>query len=379
MDLNLVADDMHPHTHSHRTFNPSVTRTLSHAQPPSPQTSEDEWLSPKDVSLGLGSVISPRYPLKATLARETSQTGPARAQEQHHIVMEPFNYLYSQPGKDIRSKIIASFNAWLQVPKESLDVITDIVRDLHTASLLVDDIEDNSELRRGVPVAQKVFGTPQTLNSANYVYFLSLQKLLKLPNPALVGIWTDELLNLHRGQGMDLFWRDTLTCPTEDDYLDMVSNKTGGLFRLAIRLMQAESQSQIDCIPLVNVMGLIFQILDDYKNLSDTAYTASKGFCEDLTEGKFSLPVIHSVRSDPTNLVLINILKQRTKDESVKRYALTHIEQTGSLAYVRAMLRSLTEKAHVILQGLERDLGDNTGLRMILGMLSVPEPTNGVE
>ena len=42
---------------------------------------------------------------------------------------------------------------------------------------------------------------------------------------------------------MDLFWRDTLTCPTEDDYLEMVSNKTGGLFRLAIKLMQAESQS----------------------------------------------------------------------------------------------------------------------------------------
>jgi geranylgeranyl diphosphate synthase type 3 len=40
---------------------------------------------------------------------------------------------------------------------------------------------------------------------------------------------------------MDLFWRDTLTCPSEDDYLEMVGNKTGGLFRLAIKLMQAES------------------------------------------------------------------------------------------------------------------------------------------
>lgn len=40
---------------------------------------------------------------------------------------------------------------------------------------------------------------------------------------------------------MDLFWRDTLTCPSEDDYLEMVGNKTGGLFRLAVKLMQAES------------------------------------------------------------------------------------------------------------------------------------------
>lgn len=56
-------------------------------------------------------------------------------------------------------------------------------------------------------------------------------------------IYMEELINLHRGQGMDIFWRDTLSCPTEVDYLEMASNKTGGLFRLAIRLMQAESSS----------------------------------------------------------------------------------------------------------------------------------------
>jgi geranylgeranyl diphosphate synthase type 3 len=60
-------------------------------------------------------------------------------------------------------------------------------------------------------------------------------------NPNLIEIFTDELLNLHRGQGMELYWRDSLTCPTEFDYLEMVGNKTGGLFRLAIKLMQAES------------------------------------------------------------------------------------------------------------------------------------------
>lgn len=60
-------------------------------------------------------------------------------------------------------------------------------------------------------------------------------------NPALITIFTEELLNLHRGQGMDLYWRDSLTCPSEADYLEMVGNKTGGLFRLAIKLMQAES------------------------------------------------------------------------------------------------------------------------------------------
>ena len=58
---------------------------------------------------------------------------------------------------------------------------------------------------------------------------------------------------------MDLFWRDSLVCPSEDDYLEMVGNKTGGLFRLGIKLMQAESphEADFDCVPLVNIIGPI--------------------------------------------------------------------------------------------------------------------------
>jgi geranylgeranyl diphosphate synthase, type III len=107
----------------------------------------------------------------------------------------------------------------------------------------IDDVQDNSVLRRGIPVAHNIFGTAQTINSANYVYFLALQEVRKLNSPAAMEIYTEELLNLHKGQGMDLFWRDTLTCPTEEEYLEMVNNKTGGLFRLAVKLMQAESET----------------------------------------------------------------------------------------------------------------------------------------
>lgn len=164
--------------------------------------------------------------------------------EKESVLLGPYDYLFAHPGKDIRAQLIAAFNEWLEVPPESLDIITKVVGMLHTASLLVDDVEDSSLLRRGLPVAHSIFGTAQTINSANYVYFLALQELGKLNNPSSIGIYTEELLNLHRGQGMDLFWRDTLTCPSEDDYLEMVGNKTGGLFRLAVKLMQAESKTK---------------------------------------------------------------------------------------------------------------------------------------
>lgn len=81
-------------------------------------------------------------------------------------------------------------------------------------------------------------------------------------------IFNAELLNLHLGQGMDIFWRDTRTIPTEDEYINMVSNKTGGLFRLAARLMQSVSSTGYDVVPLADIVGLIFQIRDDIQNLS---------------------------------------------------------------------------------------------------------------
>jgi len=141
----------------------------------------------------------------------------------------------------------------------------------------MDDVEDDSHLRRGMPgalplslslslvpvhahpqltrdahtVAHKIYGIPQTINSANYVYFLAFQALQRIrPRPGVkveemvTGAShsqalsprragradaphlarADELLNLHRGQGMDLFWRENLICPTEPEYIDMVNN-----------------------------------------------------------------------------------------------------------------------------------------------------------
>jgi geranylgeranyl diphosphate synthase type 3 len=129
----------------------------------------------------------------------------------------------------------------------------------------MDDVEDNSDLRRGVPVAHQVYGVPQTINTANYVYFLAFDELLKLRPldgkgkgkagdmvamvngelflaPLVVSSQTDELLNLHRGQGMDLYWRDSLTCPTEEEYVQMTMGS-----ELAVLERWANSQKPVVC------------------------------------------------------------------------------------------------------------------------------------
>ncbi len=130
-------------------------------------------------------------------------------------------------GKDVRGKLIDAFQVWLQIPSDKIDVIKDIVAGLHTASLLIDDIEDNSVLRRGVPVAHSIYGVASTINTANYVYFLAMEKCNRLNSSQAMNVFCLEMLNLHRGQGEDILWRDTVTCPSEEQYRQMVLDKTG--------------------------------------------------------------------------------------------------------------------------------------------------------
>ena len=219
------------------------------AQPVLKPVAEGSWMSHGKKPSAASSSLTPPDPNSSAENIARHVNGTTWSREKEMIVMGPYEYLLNSPGKDIRKQLIEAFNAWLKVPAESLAIITNVVGMLHTASLLIDDVEDSSILRRGLPVAHSIFGMAQTINSANYIYFAALHELLKLENPTVIKLYSDELCNLHRGQGMDLFWRDTLTCPSEDDYLEMVGNKTGGLFRLAVQLMQAESSNEKWVLP----------------------------------------------------------------------------------------------------------------------------------
>ena len=301
---------------------------------------------------------------------------PCKSPEEYHKVdetlLEPWRYTCGEPGKNVRGKLINAFNKWLKIPDKFIIKISDVVRSLHTASLLIDDIEDNSKLRRGVPVAHSIYGVPSTLNTANYVYVLALEKCRHLGNIEALDVFIDELLNLHRGQGQDIKWRDALTCPTEAQYLQMVQDKTGGLFRLAIGLMKSFSECTIDFLPLVNKLAVYFQVRDDYMNLASTDYHDNKSYCEDLTEGKFSFPIIHGIRINGDDHRLLNILKQRTHDVDLKRHAVLYLNEIGSMKYTYSRIESLRKEIFEIIE----NLGGHETLCKIVDALhhSIPEP-----
>lgn len=164
-------------------------------------------------------------------------------------------------------------------------------------------------------------------------------------------MYTEQMLELHRGQGMEIYWRDNFTCPTESEYKQMTIRKTGGLFMLAIRLMQLFSDNKKDFSKLTAILGLYFQIRDDYCNLVCKEYSENKSFCEDLTEGKFSFPIIHAVHNQKQDRQVLHILRQRTRDIEVKKYCIQLLEKMGSFKYTREILDSLDKEARTEVSG----------------------------
>nr|AAW26447.1 SJCHGC00702 protein [Schistosoma japonicum] len=254
------------------------------------------------------------------------------------VVMEPYNYTCSTNGKGIRSLLMAAFNYWLKVPESTLDVISSVIQMLHNASLIIDDIEDGSYLRRGKPAAHCVFGTASSINSANYVYFLALEKLSVLRRPESVKIFTEQMLELHRGQGMDIYWRSSFKCPSESEYEAMVLCKTGGLFGLGVRLMQLFSKNQ----------------------------TIIRKRCSpNLTEGKFSYPIVRAINDFPDDSQVMNILSQHTTNSSLKLHCVQHMLELGALE--KTVLKLLNWKKDV---STDWEFGNNPLLSEVMHKLS---------
>lgn len=96
------------------------------------------------------------------------------------ILLGPIDYIKGLPSKNVRGILIEALASWFTIPEESLNRIESIVSSLHHASLLLDDVEDQSPLRRGKPSAYRIFGVSQTINSANYLYVTVVDELLHL-------------------------------------------------------------------------------------------------------------------------------------------------------------------------------------------------------
>ncbi|VVC87697.1 unnamed protein product [Leptidea sinapis] len=179
-----------------------------------------------------------------------------------------------------------------------------------------------------------------------HVMTLCLEKLLSLGHPMIGKLYCENFLENIRGQGKEIYWRE----------------QTGNMFNLAYKVMQLFSNDKRDFTKLVKNLGLYFQLCDDYwnlvniealeelpdanihnksyKNNTKDVKAETRYFCEDLTEGKFTLPIIHAAQQEGGEVVL-NILRQRTRDPDRKKFCVSVLESLGSIKYTRDQIIEL--------------------------------------
>ncbi len=228
-----------------------------------------------------------------------------------------------------------------------------VIEFIHTATLLHDDVVDESELRRGRETANDLWGNAASVLVGDFLYSRAFQMMVAVGNPRVMDIMAQTTNSIAQGEVMQLInSHDPQT--TQAAYLETITRKTAQLFESAARLgavlADASPAGERVLADFGLNLGIAFQMLDDALDYSAEADQMGKNAGDDLAEGKITLPLIHAMdRATAGQQAVI-----REAIENGDRDALTEIRQiiesTGALAYTCARAR---EHAGLARQSLE--------------------------
>jgi len=235
-----------------------------------------------------------------------------------------------------------------------IEELIPLVEIIHNGTLMVDDVEDGSDVRRGKPCTHKIFGIDVAINTGNLMYYLPylILKKIDLDKKTKLAIYEliyEEMLNISVGQGMDIYWHNNGNNLNEELYLKMCALKTGTLARMSAKigaLLGNASKIQIRKLgKFAETIGIAFQIQDDIMNITNKNW--GKEYGDDITEGKRSLMVVKvfekGKRKDKKRL--LDILNMKTKNLKLINEAILILRKYKTIGYAKRKAEKLVEKA----------------------------------
>jgi len=246
-------------------------------------------------------------------------------------------------------------------PKEYLDfaIIPEVI---HNGLIMIDDIEDSSESRRGKPCTHKLFGLDIAINAGNEMFYLPLLTLIKNKeklSPSKINklyeIYAQEMINVGFGQAMDIAWHRGLANADEisqKQYMQMCAYKTGTIARMSGKMATVLADASDDVVEKIGrfaeSIGVAFQIQDDILDLVSEEFAEMKGgLGQDITEGKRTLMVIHTLeKAEPNDRKrLLEILNMHTTDQRLRDKAIDIITDYDSIDYAKNYARSIVSES----------------------------------
>ncbi|VVB59195.1 Short chain isoprenyl diphosphate synthase [uncultured archaeon] len=280
-------------------------------------------------------------------------------------ITDPIWDLLDRGGKRWRPALFLLITEALGGDLEKVSDFIIIPEVVHNGTLMADDVEDSSALRRGKPCTHILFGADVAINAAEAMYFIPTVVLRKsrglFDDKTLLRayeIFCEDMTNLTvGGQCVDIYWHRGLGNGeniTESKYLQMCCGKTGSLARMSARLAAALSgangKQEYALGRFAESIGVAFQIQDDILNLiaeSGKGQFVKDYIGSDITEGKRTLMVIHTLKnaSKIEKARLLEILNMHTSDKKLIKEAIDMLRKYNSMEYAKSKARELVKNA----------------------------------
>jgi octaprenyl-diphosphate synthase len=210
------------------------------------------------------------------------------------------DYIIGAGGKRLRPALLLMVARALGYQGRDHVLLAAVVEFIHTATLLHDDVVDESDLRRGRPTSNAAFGNAASVLVGDFLYSRAFQMMVEADSMRVMRILADATNRIAEGEVLQLL---NIRDPTVDEsrYLGVVERKTATLFEAATRigaiLAGAGGATEEACARYGAAIGTAFQIIDDVLDYEGSAEKIGKRVGDDLREGKPTLPVIHALRA----------------------------------------------------------------------------------
>lgn len=264
------------------------------------------------------------------------------------LVREVAQYIISAGGKRLRPALLLLMSGALDDHHEHRHTLAAVVEFIHTATLLHDDVVDESTLRRGRETANERFGNAASVLVGDFLYSRAFQMMVDVNNMRVMQVLSDATNVIAEGEVLQLMnMRDASL--SETDYLRVIRSKTAKLFeasaRLAPILAGTDARTEEICATYGQALGTAFQVIDDVLDYEGKADELGKNLGDDLREGKVTLPIICALKtgSKPQKKLIRNAIEQGNVAHLDD--ILTIILETGALDQARASAMAEAQRA----------------------------------
>jgi octaprenyl-diphosphate synthase len=225
------------------------------------------------------------------------------------LVGQVAQYIISAGGKRLRPVILLLTCGALGYQEAHKYSMAAVVEFIHTATLLHDDVVDESTLRRGRPTANENFGNPASVLVGDFLYSRAFQMMVDAGSMRIMQVLADATNIIAEGEVLQLMNMHDASLD-EEAYLHVIRSKTAKLFeasaRLAAILAKTSPELEAACANYGQALGTAFQVIDDVLDYEGNAAEMGKNLGDDLREGKATLPLILAMqRGTPTQRDLI--------------------------------------------------------------------------